>query len=202
MAEFTSRVEDHSKSMTRFEKWSFTVEVAGVVALIATLAVTSYFLVREIRSLEQQTRSTQSQAELAADSMNNSIYQALTNQRAEMDRMFVEYPELRAPFYESEGVGIVEENSSEADRLYALAELKLHYLDSYLLQARSLSSSDQATGAQEEEFFDEEAFDDYIAYSFDNSPLLCEYLAAQQTRYSEALNNKVKSMEVCPLRLW
>ena len=180
--------------MDRYERriaiWTLVFQ--GVAALAAFLALVSVFF------LLRQTSEMKEQSELLGASVDNSVYQALADQRFELDKVFIENPELRPHFYANWGYKEVSDDPEAVrqDKLFAIAEFKLDYFDAYLRHRRTLTPVGGTAGGKANAF-DENAFDHYLEYSFKHSSLLCEFMKAQSPRYSTALKDKVEELGVC-----
>jgi hypothetical protein len=169
-----------------------TLVFQGVSAVATVLALVSLVW------LVLQTKEMKEQSELLGASVDNSVYQALADQRFELDKLFIANPELRPHFYDSWGYKQVSDDPDlvRQDKLFAIAEFKLDYFDAYLRHRQTLTPVGETAGGKANAF-DEKAFDHYLEYSFRHSSLLCEMLQAQSFRYSTALKDKVEKLGAC-----
>lgn len=133
-----------ARRLTLFELLSLLVAAAGSAILIPTLV-----------SLTQQTRAMRDQSEFLS-------IQIFSDNVLELDRVFIDRPEMRPYFYE--GRDIEELDGEGRNRALAIAEFKLDVLGSI----SGVGSEYKMMHMQEVRR--------YIVRSFADSPVLCRYL--------------------------
>src|SRR5688572_20558312 len=86
----------------RDARWTlFFEELGAVAALLAAVAAIATLV--SLIWLAQQTKEMKEQSELLDASVDDAVYQALAQQRFELDKVFIENPKLRPHFYASWG---------------------------------------------------------------------------------------------------
>ena len=149
--------------MTLYEGLSLIVSAAGFLGLVVS-----------IRYLIAQTRQVALQSQSSARALESNTFDASANATFMIDSIFIQYPELRKYFYETEERMPPQ---PEQDRLFAVVELMLDYFDYVLLQQR------RSPALHPHNFWSEE----YLIDSFSASPILCEYLARRKDWFSTEL---------------
>jgi len=144
-------------SLTFYEKLSLTISLSGAISLIFIYI--------------QSAQTTQS--------MQASMYATIASHTLEMDKIFIEHPELRSYFYGGQQI-------TEEDRNYSLvlsiAEYQLDYFDATTTQLGYIP--DDADKLE-----DRETWQHYFADSFAKSPILCKRLNANRDWYMESLTS-------------
>lgn len=107
-----------TQSLTLYEFMALVVSALGFVAVAASLIF-----------VMKQTAAAAQQSKLVADSLTSSNYASLASFMFEVERAFVDYPELWPYFYEGEPA---DEQNADYARILAVAANKLGFF-SYLL---------------------------------------------------------------------
>jgi len=150
-ASFKSKMD----SLTLYEKLSLTLSFISLLSLI--------FVVVQVRQ--------------TTVSMQASMYATIATQTLEMDKMFIEKPELRPYFYDGQDI---KKGDLNYDRVLSIAEYQLDYFDSTRTELGYIPR-DQDT--QE----DRATWNNYLGDSFANSPILCERIKANPEWYMRDL---------------
>lgn len=162
-------------TLTRFELISIVFSFLSLVALVIGLSPI-FIIYRQTSEISQQTRNS-------ALSLENSVYQTITTQEMEFDRLFVENPKLRPYFFS--GLEIKEGDPDYA-KAESIADYELDFFDSAKGRLRLLERVGYDANMT--------AWDRYIDDSFANSPILCKRLERLGAWYGESLN---RELDVC-----
>lgn len=146
--------------LTSFEAISLIVSIVGFAAVILTL----WFMRRQTGAMITQTKS-------GTDSLKSSAYQSCATQMFTVDAAFVKYPELHRYFYS--GVDVTEGDPAY-ERVIAMAELFLDYVDTVLTQEEQLPA-----------FWPLDKWEQYFIDIFSSSPVLCRYLNLTKVWYPD-----------------
>ena len=95
----------------KFRKLSFYEKLSVTISFLGALSIGSIFV-----------QFTQTRTDLKA-----SMYATITTQTLEVNKMFLEYPELRPYFYD--GTALSQADANTLNRVMILAESKLDYFD-------------------------------------------------------------------------
>ena len=98
--------------------------MTGLVSDVILLATMMVFIA--------QTRETTKQSAASALATRSGVYQSITDTMIDIDRLFVERPELRGHFYDEE---LLPDVPLERARVLAAAELLLDFMDNVITQA-------------------------------------------------------------------
>src|SRR5262245_24345793 len=120
------------QSMSSYELLSLIVWTISSLAVIVSL----YWVNRQTGIFARQT-------EYVARSLMESLAESMNNQSHEISRIFVEYPELRPYFYDSQPI---EENNPDFHRAEAVAELLLDIFWTMSSQAQRAATSQFFSG--------------------------------------------------------
>lgn len=107
-----------TQTLTLYEFFALVVSALGFVAV----AVSLVFVMKQTAAAAQQSK-------YVADSLTSTNYAALASFMFEVERAFIDYPQLRPYFYEGKPV---DQLCPDHDRILAVAANKLGYF-SYLL---------------------------------------------------------------------
>jgi hypothetical protein len=114
------------------------------------------------------------QAKEVRESIDASTYNTITTQLLEINKIFVEHPELQR--YINDKVD-VKKGDPNYDRAYAIGTLQLNFFDNYIALELHLVS----------ENYDLNAWHKYIADTFSTSPIMCQILNESKDEYGEEL---------------
>jgi hypothetical protein len=148
--------------LTSFEAISLLVSIVGFAAVILTLL----FMRRQTSAMITQTKS-------GTDSLKSSAYQSCATQMFTVDAVFVKHPELHRYFYSGEDVS---EGDPAYERVIAICELFLDYIDSVLTQEEQLP-----------DFWPIDRWEQYFIDIFSSSPALCRYLNLTRGWYPDKI---------------
>lgn len=150
------------KPLSLFELFS----VLGTVATILGIIVLVY-----------QTNLLLYQTDKASEALESSAYQSISSQLLDLDKLFIEKPELRPYFFS--GTDLTDADP-EYTKIYtqaiSVADLQLDYFDSFWTQADHIDELRKDSSSWR-------AWDKYIRDSFANSPIMCRRLSEVQSWY-------------------
>jgi hypothetical protein len=161
--------KNKTASLTVYETLSLAISFISALSLI--------FIYLQTRLMYTQNTQTNLSMQQTTVSMQASMYATIATQTLEMDKMFIEKPELRPYFYD--GVDIKEDDKNY-NLVMSIAEYQLDYFDSTRTELGYIPK-DQDT--QE----DRETWRHYLGDSFANSPILCKRIKANSDWYMEDL---------------
>jgi hypothetical protein len=142
--------------MSRYERWSLGVQVVGYLLVVLSLLAAWV----QLRQFSEQNRMT--------------VHQEREGSTLALDRVFVEYPEVRDYFY---GGTDIDEKDPLYKRVEAVAEMHLDVFDYKLKHAENFR--------EYQPFLDVE--ENWIRDMFRTSPVLRKYVEKRQNWYSEKL---------------
>jgi hypothetical protein len=145
------------KTFTLFELASLALSFLGLVSLL--LGLGSLFIIY------RQTKEITRQSENSPASFQNAVYQTITTQEMEVDKLFVENPQLRPYFFSAHEIN---EGSSDYAKAEAIADYELDFFDSAKGRLRLLQEVGYDVSMN--------AWNKYFDDSFTNSPILCKRL--------------------------
>lgn len=143
--------------LTDYEFFSLIVSIAGFVAIIVTIIL------------------TRSQTTSMAQSLKENIHEISSNQMFDMDKVFIDHPEMRPYFYARKDIS---ENDPSYQRALAISEYLLDYFGSILVQRKRFPN-----------VWPSNWWYPYFTYVFANSPLLCRQLKETKEWYTEELSH-------------
>ena len=149
-------------SLTLYEKLSLVISFFGALSLI--------FIYSQTRLIYVQTGQ-------ATVNMQASIYATIANQTLELDKIFIEKPELRPFFYD--GVDI-KENEKNYNQVMAIAEYHLDFFDSTMTQLGYIPEEQDSKE-------NKETWNHYFADGFAKSPALCKRIRSNSNWYMRPL---------------
>lgn len=114
------------------------------------------------------------QAQEVRESIDASTYNTITTQLLEINKVFVEHPEMQKYIY---GEADVRKGESDYDRAYAVGDLVLNFFDNYIALELHLVSTN----------YELEAWHLYISDTFSSSPIICKILFEAKDEYGEEL---------------
>jgi hypothetical protein len=155
-------LKQQTNSISLYEKISLVISLLGALSLI--------FIYVQTRLISQQSAQT-------TKNMQASMYATIATQTLEMDRLFIEKPELRPYFYRRVEIA---ENDKNYDLVMAIAEYQLDYFDATRTQLGYIP--DDADKAE-----DRETWNRYFADSFSKSPILCKRINMNRNWYMHEL---------------
>lgn len=159
---FFSQARASINSLSFYEKIQISLSFIGILSLA--------FIILQTRAMNEQSR-------LATENMQASMYATIAAHTMEMDRIFVDRPELRPYFYSNKPI-------DEADKVYdqvmAVAEHELDLFDSIYTQLGYIPDD-------EDKDEDRETWRRYFAASFAKSPALCKRYYANKDWYMRSL---------------
>jgi len=157
---------------TPYEVLSLIVSTISSIAVVISLVL-----------VYRQTSIFAKQTQYVARSVLVSLSESMNNQSHEISRLFIEYPELRPYFYDGQ---TIEEQHPDYHRAEAVAELILDIFWTMGVQARRYIQHEVRTEG------DGNLWQDFVAESFAQSPLLVKTLLKRQNWYGKAM---VEQME-------
>lgn len=104
--------------------------VVGAAALIVA-GLSLYYLKLQIDLLTKQLEDVKT-------SIQSSTYQNIYQQMIEIDRYFIEHPELKAYFYSTEMKAEMPEDALEQEKLFSIAEMLVDFFDSVYHQKKCM----------------------------------------------------------------
>jgi hypothetical protein len=107
------------------------------------------------------------QAKEVRESIDTSTYNTITNQLLDINKIFVEHPEVQK--YINEKVH-VKKGDLDHDRAFAVGILQLNFFDNYIALEQHLVSAN----------YDLAAWRKYIANTFSTSPIMCEIITERR----------------------
>jgi hypothetical protein len=107
----------------------------------------------------------------ASASLQAASYQSIANNTLELDKIFIDKPELRPYFYYGRDIN---QNEKDYDLVMAVAEFLIDFFDSTLTQLEIMPKDKQ---------LDMPAWKKYFSDSFANSPALCKRLQRNPNWY-------------------
>jgi hypothetical protein len=149
--------------LTSYEVISLVVSIVGFAAVVLTL----WFM-------QHQTSS-------GADSLKNSAYQSCANQLFTIDKVFIEYPELYRYFYAGMDVS---ESDPAYERVVAISELFLDFIDTVLIQEAALPA-----------YWHHDRWEPYFIDLFTSSPVLCRHLSLKKSWYPKSMMHLMEKGE-------
>jgi len=109
-------------------------------------------------------------------SLDSQAYGIISQELAELNRLFVERPEMRPYFYAREPLP---DDPLERDRVLAVADVYLDFIDNYYSQASHLDWTHYNRGG----------WDAFIRGSFERSRVLCQVLCKDQEEFGDAIRD-------------
>jgi hypothetical protein len=146
------------KPMTLYELLSLIISAAGFIAVIITI----YLLNRQTRMSDRELRE--------------NLLIPLKTQQLELDKLFVEHPQIRKYFYQGEIIS--EDKSDEYARVAAVAEYMLDHFAAVMSHTTTDGKPLISTIWRE-----------YLKDCFVNSPILCTTLEKYSRWYPRELSN-------------
>jgi hypothetical protein len=147
--------------MTRYERWSLLVQAVGYLLVILWLLAAWV----QLRQLSEQNRML--------------VHQEREGSTLGLDRVFIEYPELRPYFYEEKDIA---KEDPLYNRVVAVAEMHLDTFDYALKHAEDFQNYEPFPGSEKV----------WMQDMFRKSPILRHYLQTKKAWYSERLQDLVK----------
>jgi len=166
------RLKKEAASITLYQWLSLSVSLLGALSLV--------FIVVQTTLLRAQTQILSEQTSKATENMQASMYATIATHTFEMDRLFIEHPNLRPYFY---GGKDIDEKDKDYDLVIAIAEHQLDYFDATWTQLGYIPDD-----ADKEE--DRETWNRYFLDSFANSPILCKRFNMNRSWYMNSLAQK------------
>jgi hypothetical protein len=145
--------------LSLFEKLSLTLSIVGTISLI--------FVVVQIRQTSQSLRA--------------SAFATVANYTMELDKVFIDDPDLRPYFYNGRDTN---ELDDKYNQVMATAEFELDFFDATLTQLELRPGESKSEMRAEEMVWRK-----YIQDSFAKSPALCERIKSNPDWYRENLND-------------
>jgi hypothetical protein len=139
----------------------FLTMVATILALLFA-GTGAIFVYRQILDLRQ--------------ALDSQAYGVITEHLNELNKRFVEYPEMRPYFRAGKPLPA---NDSERQRILAIADLYLDFIDNFYAQVHHLDRS----------HYDLCGWRAFFKRSFERSPVLCAVLCMDQDEYSDAMKH-------------
>ena len=137
-------------------------QISIAVVLTITLAVVFCYARQARRQVEELRKG-----------LRSSVYASGATHMFTVDEIFVQYPEMRAYFYEHEEIDASNVNYRRAT---AIAELLLDYFQSAFQHMEDFPKE-----------WPRDGWEEYIKYVFAHSPVLCQYLDSVRGWYTEKL---------------
>jgi hypothetical protein len=158
--------------MTLFETLSLIVWTVSSVTVLISLWL-----------VYRQTAIFSKQTDYVARSLTETRSENLNNQVKEITRVFITYPELRPYFYEGR---VIEPNDVHYHRAAAVAELILDIFWSMSATTERLLPYEFSPDGQR-------LWEDYLADSFSQSPILVQTLTEHQAWYGQAIVDQMNN---------
>lgn len=159
----------HSQAV-KFEPMHISelIKLIVSVASFVTVCITLILLVYQTRTIVLQTR-------YSWQSVESNVFGIVTNQTLAEDQMFLNAPELRPYFYHGK---LITKDDPLAEKVKAGAEYLLDYFDSQATQLKKYPNLWRS---------EKDAWEANIIDQFAWSPVLCWYLEANKTWWSDEL---------------
>jgi hypothetical protein len=106
--------------------------------------------------------------------LRRDSYQDISDSMADVTKLFIAYPEMRAYFYDGKKVG-AGDDSVLIDRIRAMAEFFTDFMDNMVAQKEFIPPSAW------------QSWEHFIVYIYQNSPELCNYLDKHSYWYAPQL---------------
>lgn len=137
--------------MSRFERWTLAISAFSTLVTIAGFG----FVWMQLRS--------------ANDSLRTGVYANMSNWTFELDKAFIEHPELRPYFYDKKDI---REDDPLFAKAAAMAEFELDNFDSIMEQERYFPAGSLHEGWRR-----------WIFNGFDKSPVLVRTIEQLRSEY-------------------
>jgi len=121
------------------------------------------------------------------EALRVNLNSRITTNTLDLDRVFIEKHHLREYFYEGKEIP---DNHSDFHLALAIAELKLDIFEHNMLTYRDI---DRVLPRDEHSNAWRQGNDEWIEFSFSNSPILCKYLEARKAWYTKELYDAMKA---------
>jgi hypothetical protein len=157
--------------------------VYEVVSLIVW-TISSLTVIISLFWVYRQTTIFAKQTDYVARSLTLSLSESLNSQSHEIGRLFVEYPELRPYFYDSQ---TIDENHPHYARAEAVAELILDIFWTMSSQAQRLEAGTLGTAGGDN------LWQEFVVDSFAESPILVKTLMKRHNWYGPAMIEQMKA---------
>jgi hypothetical protein len=108
------------------------------------------------------------------ESLDLQSYSAINSQVSEIDKVFIDKPELRPYFYQNQAWP---KDAATQGQLTSVAERKLDLFDFWFMSARHMDRKQ----------YDMVSWKNYFVSSFRNSRVLCDVLRTEQGQYQDEL---------------
>jgi hypothetical protein len=161
------------KTFTPYELISLILSFLGLISIVAGL-LSLVFFYRQTREIAIQTQHSQ-------ESLQSAAYQAIANHEMDVDRLFIERPNLRPYFF---GGREISETNPDYARAESIADYDLDFIDSAQSQLKYLKNPEIDMNAWQQ-FFDD---------SFTNSPILCKRLLKLANWYKKDFVDREKGV--------
>jgi hypothetical protein len=173
----TARSIVRRQALTPFELVTLAVSICGLLSLL--------FIIQQVRLANAQVEAAKEQTQLQRT-------QSVMDQMLELDKLFIEHPDLRPYFYEGQEIRQGDQDELNGgqevkgeretpvafkkryQRVLAIADFQLDFFDLFLNQSESLILSQE----------DKENWLSYITDSFAKSPVMCQRLNSVKSWYS------------------
>lgn len=156
-------------SLTFYEKLSLSISLLGALSLV-------FIFIQTLQATENLTKTT--------TNMKASMYATMTAQTLEMNKIFLQHPDLRPYFYDKKDLSEVPDKDIHHThhRIMIVAEYQLDYFDLLMTQLDYIPTDEDS-----EE--DKANWNKYFADSFANSPALCKRISLNPDWYMTRLVN-------------
>lgn len=144
----------------RFSKPIEFLTMAATILALLFAGVGAIFVYRQILDLRQ--------------ALDSHAYGVITEHLNELNKRFVEYPELRPYFRAGKPLP---ESDTERQRIFAVADIYLDFIDNFYVQVNHLDRS----------HYDLCGWRAFFKRSFERSPVLCAVLCKDQDEFGEPM---------------
>ncbi len=148
--------------------------IAGLSLILTSTALVFVYL--QVTNVKAQIGGVHQQVRRLEDSLDLQSYGAVNNQISELDRIFIDRPELRPFFYENRDWP---SKKLLRDRVTSVAERKLDFIDFWFTSALQMNLKR----------YDMQSWRNYFQRSFKQSRVLCDVLNDEKDDYGEELRS-------------
>ena len=167
---WASFCRERLKNPTQF----ISMLIAGLSLILTSTAL--FFVYLQVTNVKSQIDAVHEQVKRLEASLDLQSYGAVNNQISELDKIFVDRPELRPFFYENRDWPT---KKLLRDRLTSVAERKLDFIDFWFTSALHMNLKR----------YDMQSWKNYFQRSFMKSRVLCDVLTDEKDDYGEELRS-------------
>ena len=144
-------------------------DLVGGIATLLALGTIVYVL--------QQTREMSKQNRIGAKSALISVYKEISSVMLEIDKMFLEYPDLRKYFYDG---AVLRKKTRKYNQALSIAEWFLDFMDMFVVMGKAAPEHPGVSLPWQD-------WNVFFREIYSTSPIIREYWAAHCNWYNETL---------------